>query len=100
MWTLIPGFVGVGQIVAAALGRSRHEARSGLNLILVSAVMFVIFAAIFGKLAMFGPYFPAVVLILVGVALDTVAQIETFLLTRNYEGFMKHTRLKGRAAYS
>lgn len=40
------------------------------------------------------------VLILVGVALDTVAQIETFLLTRNYEGFMKHTRIKGRAAYS
>ena len=38
------------------------------------------------------------VLILVGVALDTVAQIETFLLTRNYEGFMKHTRLKGRTA--
>lgn len=40
------------------------------------------------------------VLILVGVALDTVAQIETFLLTRNYEGFMTHTRLKGRAAYT
>jgi preprotein translocase subunit SecY len=40
------------------------------------------------------------VLILVGVALDTVAQIETFLLTRNYEGFMKHSRLKGRTAYS
>jgi preprotein translocase subunit SecY len=40
------------------------------------------------------------VLILVGVALDTVAQIETFLLSRNYDGFMKHTRLKGRAAYT
>lgn len=40
------------------------------------------------------------VLILVGVALDTVAQIETFLLNRNYEGFMKHTRVKGRAAYT
>src|SRR4029079_4171961 len=40
------------------------------------------------------------VLILVGVALDTVAQIETFLLTRNYEGFMKHTKLRGRAAYT
>lgn len=40
------------------------------------------------------------VLILVGVALDTVAQIETFLLTRNYEGFMKHTRLKGRQAFT
>jgi preprotein translocase subunit SecY len=37
------------------------------------------------------------VLILVGVALDTAAQIETFLLTRNYEGFLRHTRVKGRA---
>jgi preprotein translocase subunit SecY len=40
------------------------------------------------------------VLILVGVALDTVAQIETFLLSRNYEGFMKHTRIRGRTAYT
>ncbi len=32
------------------------------------------------------------VLILVGVALDTVSQIETFLLSRDYDGFMKHTR--------
>ena len=40
------------------------------------------------------------VLILVGVALDTVAQIETFMLSRNYEGFMKHARIKGRAAYT
>ena len=40
------------------------------------------------------------VLILVGVALDTVAQVQTFLLSRNYDGFMKHTRLKGRAAYT
>lgn len=40
------------------------------------------------------------VLILVGVALDTIAQIETFLLSRNYEGFMKHARIRGRAAYS
>lgn len=40
------------------------------------------------------------VLILVGVAMDTVAQIETFLLSRNYEGFLKHTRIKGRTAYT
>ena len=32
----------------------------------------------------------------VGVALDTVAQMETHLLTRNYEGFMKRGRIKGR----
>ena len=35
-------------------------------------------------------------LIVVGVALDTVAQIETHLLTRNYEGFMRRGRIKAR----
>ncbi len=40
------------------------------------------------------------VLILVGVAMDTVAKVESFLLSRNYEGFMKHTRMKGRAGYT
>jgi preprotein translocase subunit SecY len=35
-------------------------------------------------------------LIVVGVALDTVSQMETHLITRNYEGFMKRGRLRGR----
>ena len=35
-------------------------------------------------------------LIVVGVALDTGAQMETHLITRNYEGFMKRGRLRGR----
>src|SRR6202048_4683241 len=35
-------------------------------------------------------------LIVVGVALDTVAQIETHLLTRNYEGYMRRGRIKSR----
>jgi preprotein translocase subunit SecY len=35
-------------------------------------------------------------LIVVGVALDTVAQIETHMLTRSYQGFMKRGRLRGR----
>lgn len=35
-------------------------------------------------------------LIIVGVALDTVAQIETQVLMRNYEGFMKRGRIRGR----
>ena len=35
-------------------------------------------------------------LIVVGVAMDTVAQIEAHMLTRNYEGFLKKTRLRGR----
>ncbi|HYD48032.1 MAG TPA: preprotein translocase subunit SecY, partial [Terriglobales bacterium] len=35
-------------------------------------------------------------LIVVGVALDTVAQMETHLLTRSYQGFMRRGRLRGR----
>jgi preprotein translocase subunit SecY len=35
-------------------------------------------------------------LIAVGVALDTVSQIESHLVTRSYEGFLKRGKLKGR----
>ncbi len=35
-------------------------------------------------------------LIVVGVALDTVSQIESHLVTRSYEGFLKKGRVKGR----
>ncbi|MDD5681512.1 MAG: SecY family transport protein, partial [Candidatus Omnitrophica bacterium] len=35
-------------------------------------------------------------LIVVGVMLDTMQQIESHLITRHYEGFMKRGRLKGR----
>jgi preprotein translocase subunit SecY len=35
-------------------------------------------------------------LIVVGVAMDTVQQIESQLIMRHYEGFMKGTRLRGR----
>ncbi|HLG22673.1 MAG TPA: preprotein translocase subunit SecY [Candidatus Manganitrophaceae bacterium] len=35
-------------------------------------------------------------LIVIGVGLDTAQQIETHMLTRNYEGFMKKGKLKGR----
>ena len=35
-------------------------------------------------------------LIVVGVAIDTIAQIESHLVMRNYDGFMKSGRIKGR----
>jgi preprotein translocase subunit SecY len=38
------------------------------------------------------------VLIVVGVALDTLRQIEAQLHTKNYEGFLKHGRIRGRVA--
>ena len=37
-------------------------------------------------------------LILVGVVLDTLQQIETYLLNRHYDGLMKSGRIKGRGA--
>jgi preprotein translocase subunit SecY len=36
-------------------------------------------------------------LIIVGVALDTLRQMESFLLMRHYDGFLKHGRIRGRA---
>jgi preprotein translocase subunit SecY len=39
-------------------------------------------------------------LILVGVALDTVSQIQSHLMSQNYDGFLKAARMRGRKAYS
>ena len=35
-------------------------------------------------------------LIIVGVSMDTVQQVESQLLMRHYDGFMRKTRIKGR----
>lgn len=35
-------------------------------------------------------------LIIVGVALDTLRQMESHLLMRNYDGFLKYGRLRSR----
>ena len=39
-------------------------------------------------------------LILVGVVLDTLQQIESHLLMRHYDGLTKSGRIKGRSSYS
>ena len=68
MWALIPGFVGVGTIVAGLLGDNRRRNLSqGLNLIVISAVIFLVFATFFGGLSILGDYGAAVILILLGV---------------------------------
>ena len=68
MWALIPGFVGVGTILAGLLGEStRRNLSHGLNLIVISAVLFLVFATFFGGLAILGDYGPAILLILLGV---------------------------------
>jgi hypothetical protein len=68
LWTLIPGFVGVGTILTALLGENtRHNLWHGLNLIVVSAVLFVVMAAMFQRLNILGSYGPAALLILLGL---------------------------------
>ena len=37
-------------------------------------------------------------LIVVGVAMDTVQQVESQLIMRHYDGFMKKARIRGRRA--
>jgi len=68
MWTLIPGFVGVGTILAGLLGDGfRYNVGRGLNLIVISAVLFLFFAAIFHRITILGSYGVAALLILLGL---------------------------------
>ena len=65
-WALIPGFAGVGTLLAGALGmHPRQSFREGLNLIVVSAVLFLIFGSFLGGFGLLGSYWP-VLLILLG----------------------------------
>jgi hypothetical protein len=66
-WALIPGFAGLGSIVAGLLkGNSSRQVREGMNMIVVSAILFVIFGSFLGGLDLLGPYWP-VLLILAGL---------------------------------
>jgi hypothetical protein len=68
MWALIPGFVGVGTILAGLLGENtRRNLAHGLNLIVISTVLFLAFATLFGGLSILGDYGAAVILILLGL---------------------------------
>jgi hypothetical protein len=68
MWTLIPGFVGVGVLLQGLLGEdTRRNLRHGLNLMVVSAVLFLVFSAFLGGWTLLGNFGPAILLILLGL---------------------------------
>ncbi len=68
MWALIPGFVAIGTIIVALLGEdTRNNLGRGLNLLVISAALFLVFAAIFQRLSFLGPFGPAVLLVLLGL---------------------------------
>jgi hypothetical protein len=68
MWTMIPGFVGVGVLLQGLLGEdTRRNLRHGLNLMVVSAVLFLVFSAFLGGWTLLGNFGPAILLILLGL---------------------------------
>jgi len=68
VWTLLPGFAGIGTLIAAVLGEdTRRNLGNGINLIVVSAVLFLVFSALFQRLNFLGGYGPAALLILLGL---------------------------------
>jgi hypothetical protein len=71
-WTLIPGFVGVGMVLSGLLGGdTRQTVRGGGWLILISLVLFAVFASFFGALGLVGRYWPV---LLIGLGLLVLAQ--------------------------
>ena len=68
MWALIPGFIGVGTMLQGLLGENTaSNLKKGLNLMVVSAVLFLVFAGFLGGWNILGNYGPAVLLILLGL---------------------------------
>lgn len=79
-----------------------------LNRIMLPAALFFALVAIFPYFVSkffnvtptFSRFFGGTsLLIMVGVALDTLQQIESHLLMRHYEGFMKTGRIRGRRSF-
>ncbi|MBK8822992.1 MAG: hypothetical protein IPN58_10390 [Anaerolineales bacterium] len=68
MWALILGFIGVGSILAGLLGdNTAHNLRRGLNTMVISAVLFLVFSSFLGGWDLLGNFGPAILLILLGV---------------------------------
>lgn len=75
VWSLIPGFVGIGLLLTGLLERDlRSKVGPGGWLILLSAVMFGVFGSFLGAGGFLGLYWP-LLLVLVGLILLTQALI-------------------------
>ena len=71
------------------------------SLFLALVAILPTFGIIFGINSNFAHFYGGTsLLILVGVVLDTLQQIESHLLMRHYDGLMKSGRIKGRSSIS
>ncbi len=69
------------------------------SLLLAFIAIFPAVASLFGMTQLFASFFGGTsLLILVGVVLDTLQQVESYLLMKRYEGLMESGRLAGREA--
>lgn len=67
------------------------------SLFLAAIAIFPAFASVFGIQQEFAAFFGGTsLLILVGVVLDTLQQVESYLLMRHYDGLLSSGRIKGR----
>jgi preprotein translocase subunit SecY len=70
---------------------------AGAVFLTIIAVIPIILASVFNIDPLVGQFFGGTsMLITVGVILDTMRQMESYLLMRHYDGFLKKGRLKGR----
>jgi hypothetical protein len=72
-WMLVPGLIGVGMSLAGLFKDDMRQARSGIKLMVIGAVLFIVLAALLGKLSLLGAYGPAILLVILGVWLLTQA---------------------------
>lgn len=87
MWTLIPGFVGVGSIIAGLLGEDAgHNVKRGLRLVATSTVLFLVFSSFLGGWSLLGDVGPAVLLILLGLWLLVSGSIRSMRRGRSQPG--------------
>lgn len=78
IWTLIPGFVGIGVFLAGLLKWERGTMVDGLQTILVSAVLFLVFGSLIGDLFDFFPFTSLlpILLIVLGIFLFIRALVD------------------------
>ena len=65
LWTLIPGFAGLGVALAGLLKWKQSEIYDGLRTMLVSAVLFLVFGSLLGDMLGFVPFKPLLPILLI-----------------------------------
>ena len=80
-WTLIPGFVGVGLLLTGLLENRRSALTGAIWLIVISLVLFIVFASFLGGPNLLGAYWPVLL-----IALGAILLIRSLIPVRQSGG--------------